>query len=234
MTKIIGNTTSTPNPRPDWNQTDETKADYIKNKPAIPNVDQNYSAKSVNAQSGIAVSEAIASMVDSAPETLNTLNELAEALGDDPNFATTVATQIGNKVDKVDGKGLSTEDYTTSEKNKLVGIEVGAQKNIQSDWNQIDETKADYIKNKPKIIKVTNIVTSDCINNITYADYPYRYDFQILGVTESMIAEVIFDVTEATSGNFAPICQTYEGGVSVYGKVEITSLTIPLIFAWEV
>lgn len=33
--KIIGNTTATPNPRPDWNQTDATKADYIKNKPDI-------------------------------------------------------------------------------------------------------------------------------------------------------------------------------------------------------
>jgi hypothetical protein len=33
MAKIIGNTTATPNPRPDWNQTDETRADYIKNKP---------------------------------------------------------------------------------------------------------------------------------------------------------------------------------------------------------
>ena len=35
MPKIIGNTTATPNPRPDWNQTDETKADFIKNKPTI-------------------------------------------------------------------------------------------------------------------------------------------------------------------------------------------------------
>jgi len=35
MGKIIGNTTATPNPRPDWNQTDSTKADYIKNKPTI-------------------------------------------------------------------------------------------------------------------------------------------------------------------------------------------------------
>ena len=33
MREIIGNTTATPNPRPDWLQTDETKADYIKNKP---------------------------------------------------------------------------------------------------------------------------------------------------------------------------------------------------------
>lgn len=35
MSKIIGNTTTTPNPRPDWAQTDETKADYIKNKPTL-------------------------------------------------------------------------------------------------------------------------------------------------------------------------------------------------------
>jgi hypothetical protein len=35
MTRIIGNTTATPNPRPDWNQTDSTKADFIKNKPDI-------------------------------------------------------------------------------------------------------------------------------------------------------------------------------------------------------
>ena len=34
-----------------------------------------------------------------------------------------------NKVDKVSGKGLSTNDYTTDEKNKLAGIESGAQKN---------------------------------------------------------------------------------------------------------
>jgi hypothetical protein len=35
MAKIIGNTTATPNPQSDWNQTDETKADYIKNKPDV-------------------------------------------------------------------------------------------------------------------------------------------------------------------------------------------------------
>lgn len=37
------------------------------------------------------------------------------------------------KVDKVDGKGLSTNDYTTAEKNKLAGIESGAQVNVVTD-----------------------------------------------------------------------------------------------------
>ncbi|MDI6033977.1 hypothetical protein QLS91_12925, partial [Flavobacterium sp. LB2P84] len=39
-------------------------------------------------------------------------------------------TDISGKVDKVTGKGLSTEDYTTAEKTKLDGIEVGAQVNV--------------------------------------------------------------------------------------------------------
>jgi hypothetical protein len=41
-------------------------------------------------------------LVDSAPTTLNTLNELAAALGDDPNYATTVTTALGNKLNTAD------------------------------------------------------------------------------------------------------------------------------------
>ena len=39
----------------------------------------------------------LANLVDTAPEALDTLNELAAALGDDPNFATTVSTELGKK-----------------------------------------------------------------------------------------------------------------------------------------
>jgi len=39
----------------------------------------------------------ISNLVDSSPATLDTLNELAAALGDDPNFATTVSNEIGTK-----------------------------------------------------------------------------------------------------------------------------------------
>ena len=37
-------------------------------------------------------------------------------------------TLLSNKVDKVSGKGLSTNDYTSDEKTKLSGIEIGANK----------------------------------------------------------------------------------------------------------
>ena len=39
----------------------------------------------------------VANIVNSAPETLDTLQELADALGNDPNFATTISNQIGTK-----------------------------------------------------------------------------------------------------------------------------------------
>lgn len=56
---------------------------------------------------------------------------------------------VGNKVDKVSGKGLSTNDYTTTEKNKLSGIASGAEVNVQPDWNVVDADSDAYIKNKP-------------------------------------------------------------------------------------
>lgn len=133
--KIIGTPVGTPTAKSDWNQTDETQADYIKNKPDLTDIlryseqelteEQKAQVRSnigagassfsgsyndlidkpiIPSVEGLAtevyVDTKIASMVDSAPETLNTLNELAEALGDDPNFATTIATEIGTKATK--------------------------------------------------------------------------------------------------------------------------------------
>ncbi|SQR10151.1 phage tail protein [Escherichia coli] len=46
------------------------------------------------------VMAAIAALVDSSPDALNTLNELAAALGNDPNFSATVTRLIGEKVAK--------------------------------------------------------------------------------------------------------------------------------------
>ena len=46
------------------------------------------------------VATAVANLADSAPSTLDTLNELAAALGDDANFAATTATSLGEKLAK--------------------------------------------------------------------------------------------------------------------------------------
>jgi hypothetical protein len=52
------------------------------------------------------VSTAISNLIDSAPSTLDTLNELAAALNDDANYASTVTTALGTK--------LNTSDFTTT------------------------------------------------------------------------------------------------------------------------
>lgn len=49
------------------------------------------------------VTTAVSNLVDSAPGTLDTLNELAAALADDPSFATTITNQIAGKQDIVSG-----------------------------------------------------------------------------------------------------------------------------------
>ena len=43
------------------------------------------------------VDTSVSNLVDSAPDLLNTLNEISEAIGDDANFATSVQTQINGK-----------------------------------------------------------------------------------------------------------------------------------------
>jgi hypothetical protein len=54
------------------------------------------------------------------------------------------------KVDKVLGKDLSSNDYTITDKNKLDGIEEGAEVNVQANWNQNDDTQDDFIIGKPE------------------------------------------------------------------------------------
>lgn len=61
-------------------------------------------------------------IVNGAPEAMDTLKELADAIAANSNVMDALNSAIGGKVDKADGKGLSTEDYTTEEKTKLAGL----------------------------------------------------------------------------------------------------------------
>jgi hypothetical protein len=64
-----------------------------------------------------------------APSTLDTISELAAQMQADESAASALVITVGTKVDKVVGKQLSTEDYSTAEKTKLADIEAGAQVN---------------------------------------------------------------------------------------------------------
>lgn len=65
-------------------------------------------------EAAAAIQQAIASLVNSSPAALDTLKELAEALGNDPNFATTMTNALANKANKATslvGYGI-TDTYT--------------------------------------------------------------------------------------------------------------------------
>lgn len=77
-----------------------------------------------------------------------------------------VNTLLADKVDKVAGKQLSTEDFTSALKTKLDGIETDAEVNVQSDWNQSDNTADDFIKNKPSIPTALSDLTDDSTHRL--------------------------------------------------------------------
>lgn len=91
------------------------------------NIKDTYSTKEY-------VTQKISELVNSVPGTLDTLNEIAAALNNDSNFATTIITQLGTKVDKVKGKQLSTEDFTAEEKSTVA--------QLKDDVKQLESTVA--------------------------------------------------------------------------------------------
>lgn len=72
------------------------------------------------------ISAAIDALIDGAPATYDTLKEISEWIATHQSEYEALIAAIAGKVDKVEGKGLSTEDYTTAEKTKLAGIEANA------------------------------------------------------------------------------------------------------------
>ena len=69
----------------------------FKGIPTTPTPDKDVNTNSKQIANVEFVKNEISNLVDSAPPLLNTLDELANALGDDPNFATTVLNKISEK-----------------------------------------------------------------------------------------------------------------------------------------
>ncbi len=69
--------------------------------------------------------DTLAALLEGKDSTIDTITEVLKAFENAPE-GTNIANALAGKVDKVDGKGLSTNDFTTAEKEKLAGIESGA------------------------------------------------------------------------------------------------------------
>lgn len=147
------------------------------------------------------------------------------------------ATQaaLDTKVDKVTGKGLSTNDYTTTEKNKLAGIATGAEVNVKSDWNA---TSGDaQILNKPTTLSgygITNAYTKTEVDNKLIAVYKYKgsvASYSALPTTGLTIGDVYNIETDGTNyawtgtewdnlGGVIPFATTSNGGLMRLEHVE--------------
>ena len=80
----------------------------------------------------------------------------------------------------------------------------------------------------------TMVAVSAFVVDTTYEDYPYKASVPLKDVLESMIPEVIFSLTDATSGNFSPVAESYNGGVYLYAASPPESaVTIPTVICWK-
>ena len=68
----------------------------------------------------------------------------------------------------------------------------------------------------------------------TYGDFPYRAAVPLTGAAEAMTPEVVFGVADAMSGTFAPVAESYAGGVYIYAaEIPSAAVTIPTILLWR-
>lgn len=86
------------------------------------------------------VDQKIADLVDSAPLLLDTLNELAAAIADDPNFASTVTSQVGtvqtnlnNEITRATGAEAGLQSDITAEETRALAAEGVLQSNITAE-----------------------------------------------------------------------------------------------------
>ena len=87
-----------------------------------------------------------------------------------------------------------------------------------------------------KKLKFTDVLvpSANFVDDTTYTDFPLRAEVPLDGVLGTMTPEVILGVADATSGNFAPVSETYTGGIYLYASsVPDSDVTIPTILCWR-
>lgn len=96
-------------------------------------LDRQSGDSSTLASAQVYTDQKVAELVNSAPAVLDTLKELSDALGSDPNFATTVAGQIGAVDDRVDQEILDRVADVNAEESRALLAESGLQSQISQE-----------------------------------------------------------------------------------------------------
>ena len=85
-------------------------------------------------------------------------------------------------------------------------------------------------------LRFTNntVAVADWSSDTTYTDYPYRAMVPCAGITADYFAQVVFDMDDLLSGNYAPASATAAGGVYIYAaEIPEAVVTIPTIMCWK-
>lgn len=138
----------------------------------------------------------------------------------------------GTKVDKVAGKDLSDNNFTTVLKDKLDALATDAEKNVQSDWNELDPTSDAFILGKP-IFSTSEIIVSALWTG-TGLDFDVIADaFPISGISyPANPAVVSLDAAHATLDRIdliVAIKPTSPATVGDVGKITGTPATSALV-----
>lgn len=96
-----------------------------------------------------------------------------------------IKTWLNGKVDKVNGKGLSTNDYTTNDKNKLAGIEANANKTIVNNTLTSTSTTEALSANQGKTLSERIDAINNNMENLGAGDMmKSKYDVNNNGVVD--------------------------------------------------
>lgn len=104
---------------------------------------------------------------------------------------------------------------------------------VENTLVQVGYYKFAYLESdgKPCTVAWQNmtVAASDWVASTEFADFPYEAKIILSDfVNFSSIPQVVFGLTEATSGNYAPICKAGDKGVYIYSKVN-TAITLPTV-----
>lgn len=81
-----------------------------------------------------------------------------------------------------------------------------------------------------KVFSSVEVASAAWSSDATYAAFPYSATITASGVTSDMVPEVNFGLTEAASGNFAPVALSGSGTIKIYAAVAPSAtITIPSI-----
>ena len=116
-----------------------------------------------------------------------------------------IAAKLGGKVDKVEGKTLSTNDFTDEDKEKLDTLQPAA----QADWDETDTFDSAFILNKPKnLVRVNledyeqgtaNLINADSLGGVLSSEYALKSDLNNVDITVDTTLSIAGQAADAAA-----------------------------------